>query len=428
MKKNRTNCIGILTSGGDCPGLNAAIRGVAKAAMAYGMKVVGIHDGFRGLVENRTTLLDSLSISGLLTRGGTVLGTSRDKPHKMPMGGKERDMTQVAAENANRLQLDCLVCLGGGGTQKNALHLHREAGLRVLTLPKTIDNDVFGTDITFGFDTAMEIATDAIDRLHSTATSHHRIIVLEIMGHNAGWLTLGSGIAGGADVILIPEIPYDLEKVAAHLNERRATGKRFSIIAVAEGAMSVEEAEEQAAASKKAAKDKDKEKEKEKGKERGKEQDQELKKGKTKGKDREKSQGKEKAENQGREAANEGGLQEPEGAAPSAAGRVRLVQEPKASRIARELQRLTGTEARVTSLGHVVRGGTPSATDRLLCTRLGVRAAELLAEGIYNVMVAVKGDRCEPVPLDQVAGKRRVVPPDHPWIQVARLTDTSLGD
>ncbi|NLI76024.1 MAG: 6-phosphofructokinase [Candidatus Riflebacteria bacterium] len=402
--KSKTNCIGILTSGGDCPGLNAAIRGVAKAAIHYGMKVVGIHDGFRGLVENRTVLLDSLAISGLLTRGGTVLGTSRDKPNKMPMGGKERDMTQVAAENAARLQLDCLVCLGGGGTQKNALHLHKEAGLRVLTLPKTIDNDVFGTDVTFGFDTAMEVATDAIDRLHSTATSHHRIIVLEIMGHNAGWLTLGAGIAGGADAILIPEIPYDLDKVAAHLAERRRTGKRFSIIAVAEGAMTREEAKaiaDAAKAEKKETREADRDK---------------------KGKGKEKGEGKDRARKERPD-------REPEPEAPlPMAGAVRLVQEPKASRIARELQRLTGTEARVTSLGHVVRGGTPSATDRLLCTRLGTRAAELLAEGTYNVMVAVRGDGCEPVPLQEVAGRRKVIPPDHPWITTARLTETCLGD
>ncbi len=415
--KSKTNCIGILTSGGDCPGLNAAIRGVAKAAIHYGMKVVGIHDGFRGLVENRTVLLDSLAISGLLTRGGTVLGTSRDKPNKMPMGGKERDMTQVAAENAARLQLDCLVCLGGGGTQKNALHLHREAGLQVLTLPKTIDNDVFGTDVTFGFDTAMEVATDAIDRLHSTATSHHRIIVLEIMGHNAGWLTLGAGIAGGADAILIPEIPYDLDKVAAHLAERRRTGKRFSIIAVAEGAMTREEAkalaEEAKAEKKKEARETDREK-KGKGKEKG------------EGKDREKDKERSKDKDRGKRDQAGGGAGEE--AVPSMAGPVRLVQEPKASRIARELQRLTGTEARVTSLGHVVRGGTPSATDRLLCTRLGTRAAELLAEGTYNVMVAVRGERCEPVPLDEVAGRRKVIPPDHPWITTARLTETCLGD
>ena len=201
--KNKTRCIGILTAGGDCPGLNAAIRGVAKAALHFGIKVVGIQDGFRGLVENRTVLLTDPMVSGILTTGGTLLGTSRDKPHKMQMGSKMMDMTDVAIANARRLQIDCLVCLGGNGTQKNALHLARRGGLNVLTLPKTIDNDVAETDTTFGFDTAMHIATEAIDRLHTTATSHHRIIVCEIMGHSAGWLALGAGIAGGADVILI---------------------------------------------------------------------------------------------------------------------------------------------------------------------------------------------------------------------------------
>src|ERR1043165_1424238 len=174
MPKSKTRCIGILTSGGDCPGLNAAIRGVAKAAIGqYGIKCVGILDGFRGLVENRTIPLDDRAVSGILTAGGTILGTSRDKPHKMPMGGKVMDMTRTAVENAKRLQLDCLVCLGGAGTQKNARRL-QEAGLNVLTLPKTIDNDVVETDITFGFDTALGIATEAIDRLHTTATSHQR--------------------------------------------------------------------------------------------------------------------------------------------------------------------------------------------------------------------------------------------------------------
>ena len=242
MSRKRSRCIGILTAGGDCPGLNAAIRGVAKAAMHHGIKVIGILDGFRGLVENRTIQLDEKMVSGILTLGGTLLGTSRDKPHKMDMGGKVMDMTDLAVANAERLQLDCLVCLGGNGTQKNALHLHDKGGLNVLTLPKTIDNDVVGTDISFGFDTALGIATEAIDRLHTTATSHHRIIVCEIMGHSAGWLALGSGIAGGADVILIPEIPYDLHAVSDYLMERRHHGKRFSIVAVAEGAKSVEEA------------------------------------------------------------------------------------------------------------------------------------------------------------------------------------------
>jgi len=403
----KTKCIGILTSGGDCPGLNAVIRSVAKSAMHFGIKVVGILDGFRGLVENRTIPLDSRAVSGILTWGGTILGTSRDKPHKMPMGGKERDMTMVAVENIRRHQIDCLVCLGGGGTQKNALHLHREGGIDVLTLPKTIDNDVAETEITFGFDTALETATEAIDRLHSTATSHHRIIVLEIMGHNAGWLTLGSGLAGGADVILIPEIPYDIRRVAAYLDERRHTGKRFSIIAVAEGAHSREEvAAAEAEARQKAEPDGDGER-----------------KGKKDKKDRkDKKDKQDKREKKARE-------EEPEAVAePDAPEPIRLVQEPKASRIARELQQLTGIEARVTSLGHVVRGGTPSATDRLLCTRLGVRAGELLAEGEYNVMVAVRGGQCVPVPLENVAGRTKLVPTDHHWIRSARLIDTCLGD
>ena len=237
MRKSKTKCIGILTAGGDCPGLNAAIRGVAKAAISeYGIKIIGFQDGFRGLVENRTVNLDDASVSGILTVGGTLLGTSRDKPHKMPMGGESMDMTDAAAENLRRHQIDCLVCLGGGGTQKNAMRLHKKSGVNVLTLPKTIDNDVVETDTTFGFDTAMNIATEAIDRLHTTATSHHRIIVCELMGHDAGWLALGAGIAGGADVVLIPEIPFDIKIVADHLLERRRHGKRFSIIAVAKGA------------------------------------------------------------------------------------------------------------------------------------------------------------------------------------------------
>jgi 6-phosphofructokinase 1 len=188
--------IGILTSGGDCPGLNAAIRGVGRAARDnYGMHVIGFRDGVRGLVQNRTLRMEGDCLSGILTKGGTILGTARDKPHKMLVGGRYQDMTEAAVANYRANHLDALVCLGGGGTQKNALVLHRQ-GLRVLTLPKTIDKDVAGTDTTFGFDTALGIATEAIDRLHSTAHSHHRIIVVEIMGHRAGWLALGAGIAG----------------------------------------------------------------------------------------------------------------------------------------------------------------------------------------------------------------------------------------
>ena len=381
----RTRSIGILTSGGDCPGLNAAIRGVAKAAMHYGIQVIGIQDGFRGLVENRTIPLDTRAVSGLLTEGGTLLGTSRDKPHKMLMGQKVMDMTEVAVANMKEMNIDCLVCLGGNGTAKNAWRLRQATDIGVMTLPKTIDNDVGQTDITFGFDSGMRIATEAIDRLHTTATSHHRVIVCEVMGHDAGWLALGSGIAGGADVILIPEIPYDLEVVAEHLLSRRKRGKRFSIVAVAEGAKSkaeVERASERPEADKK-----------------------KHKKDKKKAEDGTGVDG-------GFDAVIEG---------------VHLVQESVASRIARQLQQLTGVEARVTSLGHVQRGGQPTAYDRLLATRLGTKAGSLLAEGVYDVMVALQGTLTVPVPLEQVAGVKKLVPPDHPWIDAALLVETSFG-
>src|SRR5882724_13415392 len=238
----KTKRIGILTAGGDSPGLNAAIRGVGKAASGfYGMEIIGFRDGFRGLVEERKIKLDKAALAGILTVGGTILGTSRDKPHRMLIDGRTRDMTDVIVKNYHKYGLECLVCLGGGGTQKSALRLH-QAGLNIITLPKTIDNDVAMTDATFGFATALDIATEAIDRLHSTAHSHHRIIIAEIMGHRAGWLTLGAGIAGGADVILSPEIPYRVEKIAEAIKQRSRYGTNFSIVAVAEGAMSVEDA------------------------------------------------------------------------------------------------------------------------------------------------------------------------------------------
>jgi 6-phosphofructokinase 1 len=409
MAKSKTRCVGILTSGGDCPGLNAAIRGVVKAAIgSYGIKCVGILDGFRGLVENRTMALDDRAVSGILTMGGTFLGTSRDKPHKMPMGGKVRDMTEVAVENAKRMQIDCLVCLGGAGTQKNAFRL-REAGLNVLTLPKTIDNDIWNTDITFGYDTALDIASEAIDRLHTTATSHQRIIVVEVMGHKAGWLTLGAGIAGGADVILIPEIPYDEEKVAEHLVDRSRHGKRFSIVAVAEGAMSVAEAK--ALADLEAGK---KEKKERKAKEKKRDEDTEMRA--------------RKAAETDEDYSPTETVMIKRGAGAPVEATYHTVQEPKASRLARALQRLTGTEARVTTLGHVQRGGTPSASDRLLCTRLGTTAAQLLAEGRYGTMVAVKGDDIVPIPLEDVAGRLKLVPPDHASVRSAKLVGTCMGD
>jgi len=372
-----TKHIGILTAGGDSPGLNAAIRGVGKAAQGYyDMQMIGFRDGFRGLVDNRTARMDGSTLSGILTIGGTILGTSRDKPHRMLFGGKKQDMTDVIVENYRSNHLDALVCLGGGGTQKNALQLMQK-GLNIITLPKTIDNDVALTDITFGFDTALGIATDAIDRLHSTAHSHHRIIVVEIMGHRAGWLALGSGIAGGADVILLPEIPYDLERVAEAIRKRVRGGKNFSIVAVAEGALPMDQAllTREAEGRKAAAVDK---------------------------KERKKA----KAELESLSIAN-------------ANHTVWLSQK---------LEEMTGLESRVTILGHLQRGGTPSAADRLLATRLGTACADLIAEGRFGVMVASRGEEAVPVPLEEVAGNKKLVPPDHPWVLSAKRVGTSFGD
>ena len=377
--------IGVLTSGGDTPGLNAALRAVGKAAeLRHGMQVIGFRDGFRGLMENRTVWLDDRTLSGILTHGGTILGTSRDKPHAMLVAGKVLDMTDLIVENYRKHHLDALVCLGGGGTQKNAYHLAK-AGLNVVTLPKTIDNDVAGTDVTFGFDTALGIATEAVDRLHSTAHSHHRIIVVEVMGHKAGWLALGAGVAGGADVILLPEIPYDVDSVATAILRRFRSEKRFSIVAVAEGALSREQAEAAAKARDSVEK---------------------------KGKDGKKPKAKEKAraKEKGSAVAGEGH------------------ESGRALALARQLEERTGLESRVTILGHLQRGGTPSAADRFLATRLGTAAADLVAQRTFGVMVAARGEGTKPVPLEDVVGRRKVVPLDHPWIASARALGTCLGD
>lgn len=369
--------IGILTAGGDSPGLNAAIRGVGKAALGfYGMEIVGFRDGFRGLVENHRIDMDRAALSGILTLGGTILGTSRDKPHRMVINGKTKDMTGYIRDNLKKWGIDCIVCLGGGGTQKNALRLQK-AGVNVITLPKTIDNDVAMTDASFGFATALDIATEAVDRLHSTAHSHHRIIVAEIMGHRAGWLTLGAGLAGGADVILIPEIPYNVKKIAEAIRQRSKSGSNFSIVAVAEGAMNREDADIFALAEKK------------------------LERAKTL--------------NAKLEAKRE-----------IAALEVR--HQGNTMRLAHQLEALTHLESRVTILGHVQRGGTPSAADRMLATRLGTACADLINQGQFGVMVAARGENTEPVPLDKVAGKRKIVPPDHTWVQSARRVGTCLGD
>src|SRR5471032_2268865 len=233
----KAKCIGILTSGGDCPGLNAAIRGVAKPAMSdFNIEIIGVEKGFRGLVENHSRVLHQNDVSGILSLGGTILGTSREKPHKMPLpNGETVYMASRAVETYNRLGLDCLVCLGGNGTHKVAYNLSTK-GLNIIGLPKTIDNDLVETDITFGHDSAVTTAAQAIDRLYSTAEAHLRVMIIELMGHHAGWLALNAGVGGGADIILIPEIPYDIESICQHLTERRRRGKWFSIIAVAEGA------------------------------------------------------------------------------------------------------------------------------------------------------------------------------------------------
>jgi len=370
-------CIGVLTAGGDSPGLNAAIRAIGKSALnAYNMQVIGFRDGFRGLMENRTVFLEGEILSGILTLGGTILGTSRDKPHKMPVGSKVQDMTEVMIDNYHRHNLEALICIGGGGTQKNAYRL-AQAGVNVLTLPKTIDNDVAMTDVTFGFDTALSIATDAIDRLHSTAHSHHRIIVVEIMGHNTGWLGLGAGLASGADVILIPEIPYEVDQVAEAIRRRRHRGKNFSIVAVSEGAMSKKEAKELA----------------------------ELKERKQSVKD-EKKQKKIGADLAAFQANHTGST----------------------LRLSSELEALTGLESRVTILGHLQRGGTPSAADRILATRLGTACAAAVSEGHFGKMVAVKGESTELVDLLDVVGKRKLVPLDHPWIKAAIETGACMGN
>ncbi|HTY87663.1 MAG TPA: ATP-dependent 6-phosphofructokinase [Candidatus Acidoferrum sp.] len=373
----RTKRIGILTAGGDSPGLNAAIRGVGKTALGfYGMELVGFRDGFRGLVADRRIKLDRNTLAGILTVGGTILGTSRDRPHRMKIDGRSRDMTDVIVKNYARYGLDALVCLGGGGTQKSALRL-AEAGLNVLSLPKTIDNDVAMTDYSFGFATALDIATEAIDRLHSTAHSHHRIIVAEIMGHRAGWLALGAGIAGGADVILIPEIPYHVDKIAAAIRQRSRHGTNFSIVAVAEGAMSAEDARAFAAAETR----------------------------------------RDRARNP--HERNDAKLE---------LAALEAKHVGNTLRLAHQLEELTHLESRVTILGYVQRGGTPSPADRLLATRLGSGCADLIHENVYGVMVAARGDSTEPVPLIKVAGKRKTVPPGHPWVETARRVGTCLGD
>ena len=356
--------IGILTSGGDCPGLNATIRGVAKATYEqFGedkVEIIGIHDGYHGLIHGEYKEMSPSDFSGILTTGGTILGTKRT-PFKMMqiIEDDKVDKVKEMKQTYKDLKLDCLFTLGGNGTHKTANMLSEE-GLNVIGLPKTIDNDIFGTDVTFGFHTAVDIGTEVIDRIHTTANSHSRIMVIEIMGNKAGWLTLYSGIAGGADIIIIPEIPYDVESICDAVEKRTKSGKTFSIVAVAEGAFDKEEAK--------------------------------LKK-------------KERAKRR-----QESGI------------------VTATSRIAAEVQQETGIEARVCVPGHMLRGGSPSAYDRVLATKFGVRAASLIKSEKYGYTVAMRDGRITENKLEDIAGKTKFVTPEHQLVITARELGVSFGE
>ncbi len=335
--------IGILTAGGDCPGINAAIRGVAKTAMVkYNMEVIGISSGFLGLINKEYRILKESDLSDILTLGGTILGTSREKPFKRtstyPL---EINKPKLIKKHYKEIGLDCIVCIGGNGTMETAGLLVKE-GLNVIGIPKTIDNDVWGTDVTFGFDSAVNIATEAIDRLHTTANSHKRIMVIEVMGHNAGWLALYSGVAGGGDVILIPELGYNEKVVAKYLKQRATAKKSYSIVVVAEGI----------------------------------------------------DPGKKKS---------------------------------PGHYIAKRIKELTGLETRETVLGYVQRGGSPSPMDRILATRYGTYAVELIVNKDFGKMVAVNNNKITSVPLSEVAGKLKLVNPGNTLIAKAKSMGACFG-
>jgi len=365
--------IGILTAGNDCPGLNAAIRAIGKAAQTvYGMEMIAFQDGFSGLANNH---IIQPGLSGILTIGGTVLGTSREIPSAIITKGKPEDRTADTIKTYHDNHLDALVCIGGKETQNGAYQLMQQ-GLNVITIPKGIDNDLVETDATIGFDTALNTATEAIDRLHSTASSHHRIIIVEIMGRNTGWLTLGAGVAGGADVILIPEIPYDVRKISDSIQERNRSGKRFSILAVSEGSIS-RDTVEFFQRSKKTA--------------------------------RMMRKDDEQAEAETRLTRLENNL------------------TGSTVFLANRLNAFTGLETRITILGHLLRGGTPSAVDRVLATVLGTSSVQMVDNGIFGVMVAYQHGVPVPVPLEKVINRHKQIPPDHVWIANAQRVGTHLG-
>jgi 6-phosphofructokinase 1 len=357
--------IAILTGGGDCPGINAVIRAVAKKAIGEkGIEVVGIEDGYDGLVANRCRKLEYDDVSGILTSGGTILGTSKKaNPYRYAVRkGKKlefKDVSKTAVRNIKRLNVSCLVCIGGDGSLGIAHQLFTD-GVPIVGVPKTIDNDIRGTDITFGFDSAVQIATDGIDRLHSTAQSHHRIMIVEVMGHNAGWIALHSGVAGGGDIILIPEIPYNIDVIAEKVKERNKKGRRFSIVVVSEG-----------------------------------------------------------AKPKGGDIVIRRIVEE--SADPVRLGGIGFV-------LGEQIENATGIETRTVVMGHLQRGGSPTPFDRVLATRLGTRAVDMIENGEFGYMVGVKNNSLVKVSLDKVAGGARTVPPNHPLIKSARSIGTCFGD
>jgi 6-phosphofructokinase 1 len=359
------NGVGILTGGGDCPGLNAVIRIVVKAAQReHGARTIGFMDGFAGLVENRHRVLTPGDVSGLASVGGTILGTSnKANPFSHPIlrGGEtvREDLSDWAITNFRNLELDALVVVGGDGTQSIANRLHLK-GLPVVGVPKTIDNDLAGTDRTFGFNSAVQRVTEALDNIHTTAMSHHRVMVVEVMGRYAGWIALAGGVAGGGDVILIPEIPYKLEKVAEVIEKRADWGRRFTIVVIAEGA-------------------------------------------KPKG---------------GEMTISRTVDDSPD---PVRLGGCGVV-------LANQIEDLTGVESRAVILGHLQRGGSPTAFDRNLATRYGHAALRYAAEGKFGHMVALRGTEMLPVPLSEAVDHLRLVPSDHPLVQAARAGGVSFGD
>jgi len=363
---NKIKRIGLLTAGGDCPGLNAVIRAVTKAAVNdHGMEVIGIEDGYAGLIEGRFHHLKWNDVSGILHTGGTILGTSnRDNPFKYPAHQPDGELKFIdvfdrVAENIQKLHMEAVIAVGGDGTMAITSQM-MERGVKVVGVPKTIDNDLAATDVTFGFDTALVTATEALDKLHTTAMSHHRVMIMETMGRYAGWIALYSGVAGGGDIILIPEIPFKLDSICRTVQERGQKGKRFSIIVVAEG------------------------------------------------------------------AKPEGGQMVVQKIVKESTDQVRL--GGIGHQLAGQIEERTGIECRVTVLGHLQRGGSPSAFDRILGTRFGVKAVELAASGQFGRMVALKGLKVESVPLQEAVGSLRLVRPDSEVIKAARSVGVCFGD